>query len=105
MGYEHIYKLYNKLHSKYCFSCSSCRSHKIKLIYFGHTPLSNEDAIKYHAEFCCKEKEDLKKKVEEEIKYIEEEKEKRKKNKRIYKKELREIKIKKSLFKTSCKIF
>ena len=75
------------------------------MIYYGHTPLSSEDAIKYHAEFCCKEKEDLKKKVEEEIKYMEEEKEKRKKNRRIYKKELKEIKIQNPYLKPHVKFF
>ena len=54
--YDHIFKLYIKLHYKYCFNCSFCQTHNIKLLCYGRAPLSIEESIKYHAEFAVKER-------------------------------------------------
>ena len=49
---------------------------------YGCAPLSIEESIKYHAEFCCEGNEKLRKKIEKEIEFMEKKrkKEKNKKN-------------------------
>ena len=96
MSYTSISKLYSKLFYKYCYYCRLCDDYKHYFFIRKLPTPTSAEIVDYHVNICCKDKEELKRKIEEEIKLIKEEEEKRKKNKRLVKKELKQIKKEKN---------
>ena len=87
---------YRKLFYKYCYYCKICFDYEIYLSLKNLPTPTAAESIDYHANVCCKDKKELKRKIEEEIQSIKEEEKKKRENKRYIKKELKEIKRKKN---------